>query len=218
MKSINKQKKLIFPCDFYKHKGLKNTCIKVVGWKRSCRYHKKIGQKIAFEDIVPKNFCIFAYHAIYPYALSLLYDGRSNKKVVVYCPASKNSILMEIIAYPRKLKSFYNLAEKCLRLIGYPHDIIDKIVKIRVVGIKGKCPRGITKGDEFEFNINNKSELCPASFSTLLPFILAKLVNPKDNTIIQCPADACKIRYNIKVKYEQKRKSKKDSSFFCSCP
>lgn len=193
-----RQKKVTYPCDFYKDNRLKNTCVRVADWRRSCRYHRKIGQKLNFKKIVPKNFCIFAYHAIYPYALSLLYDGkRPCKKVEVCCPASKDSILMEISANPRKLKHLYNLTEKCFRLIGKPQDIIDKTVKIKVFGVKGKCPININKGDEFRFNIIDKLELCPASFNSLLPFILSKLTNPEEDIIIQCPSDACRIRYII---------------------
>lgn len=163
----------------------KNIKIKVVGWRRSCRYHKKIGQII--ERVIPNNFCLFAYHSLYPYALSMLYDGKSNN-VKVYCPASK--VLIEINSYPRKFKSLFNLAEKFFRFIGMPQDILDKEVRIKI--LKSSCPKGIKENDVFKFNIKSKIELCPASFNMLLPFMLNK-----SNSIVQCPADACRIRYKI---------------------
>ena len=203
MKKSESQRESIEPCDFYKNGKLKDAKIRVVGWKRSCRYHRKIGQELPFKKIVPDGFCIFAYHTLYPHALSLLYDGGNpDKKLEVFCPASKNSIVMSVTAHPRRLGFLYNLAEKILRIACMPQDIIDKRVKIEVIDVKGKCPIGIEKGSCFEFNIGDKLELCPASFNTILPFLLAKLSNPTNDAsiecpAIQCPADACRIQYEI---------------------
>ena len=104
---------------------------------------------------------------------------------------------MEVSTIPRKFKHLYNAAEKSFRLIGKPQDIIDKNVNIKVLEVNGKCPINIVKGDKFRFNIDDKQELCPASFNLLLPFILSKLANQNENMVLQCPSDACRIRYKI---------------------
>lgn len=196
------KKKIESLCDFYRTRSFDEFLVKVVGWKRSCRYHRKIGQILNFENIVPKDFCIFAYHSVYSYILSLLYDGKvrnNNGLVKVFCPGTDSYICMDIQTKKRKFVGVYNLAEKCFRMIGMPQDIIDKEVDINVSDVKGVCPKNIKKGSVFKFNIADQLELCPASFNTMLPFIMSKLGNSKKNIMVQCPSEACKIKYKIDI-------------------
>jgi uncharacterized repeat protein (TIGR04076 family) len=169
--------------------------IETVGWKRTCKYHKRKGQRFASERLLPYGMCPFAYHSAYPSALSLLYGGLCRKKpsVELWCPGHKNAIRMRVSASKRPLAAVFNLAEKAFRLLGIPQDMIDNNVKIEVIGAEGECPQGIAAGQSFDFNTSDRRELCPASFYGLLAFI----VSGKGGTM-RCPSEACAIRYRIK--------------------
>ncbi|MDD5163926.1 MAG: hypothetical protein PHD95_07025 [Candidatus ainarchaeum sp.] len=173
-----------------------NASVRVSGMARKCRYQKKAGQRYSFEELMPKNFCAFAYCSAYPLALSLIYNGRplGLDSRIVFCPGCSNRVKMEIFTRQRRMAPVYNLAEKAFRFFGIPQDVIERKAVARAVEVTGKCPAGIKKGFEIEFNFNDQKKICPASLYTLLPLLAGEGEGEK----CSCPSILCRVEYEVK--------------------
>lgn len=171
--------------------------------RNGCRYHKIIGQEYNLKSITPANLCPDAFHSAYPYCLALLYDAEI-KHVRIKCPNDSNYITMKISKHtflPEFAEKLKNKFLKTATRLGFSGDIIIAKVKIKIENIKGVCPAEYTVGDEFEFNIRKQTELCPASFASVFPFIgnnRATYWREKNSSVcIQCP-DRTGAVYEIK--------------------
>lgn len=151
--------------------------IKASAVKSPCRYHSSPGGIVR---VAPIGLCLDAFHAIYPYALAMLYDANfkndgAHSSVSICCPSPKYKVVFKIKrvqAVSNGIKVLKNILAKIFETFFYPIDVINYKVIYTVSGIQGKCPAGHKIGEQFEFNLWDKEELCPASFHSAFPFLL----------------------------------------------
>ncbi|MBI5562816.1 MAG: TIGR04076 family protein [Deltaproteobacteria bacterium] len=143
-----------------------------------CRYHKRPVDNL---KTGPEGLCKDAHHALYPYALELLYDGippdADRGALTVNCPGVTNKVVFRIEkrgAMPRWLKAARDAAAKIFEVAFYPVDLMDGKVTYAVDRVDGSCPAGHRAGDVYGFNAGDKKELCPASFHAVYPYIFLK--------------------------------------------
>ncbi|MDI6717454.1 MAG: hypothetical protein QMD86_00150 [Patescibacteria group bacterium] len=173
---------------------------------KGCGYCKT-GKEIYNNDALhPKNFCIDAYYAVYPYLLALLYNAKFGKQldkneIVVSCPNASDPTLLKISYRFKKIKFILNIAEKIFRKLGFPKDAIDKLIKLEVLNSGNNC--ALKKGDECEIKIPDIKELCPASFFSVYPLIHLYNRNESlkkygaDRIKFFCPDSATDIAYSV---------------------
>lgn len=174
-----------------------------------CKYHKEFRKnKYTFQNIVPRNLCPDLFYIAYPFCLAFLYDATIDKKKkrVVSCPNPKANVKIEIKLKPIIFKSLINKIERLARKYWRPLNLPDKRILLRIVSVDGDCPRGHKKNQDFEFNIGFFSELCPASFHSIYPFIfliarkrLSRFSDTRDSIKIGCPDIKNKITYKIQA-------------------
>jgi uncharacterized repeat protein (TIGR04076 family) len=187
--------------------------VSVVSHSRLCRYYQRPGRSVPFERLIPPGFCLPAYYAAYPYALSLLYDGVNFEKIgrehaaSLTCHNSSDCIHMRVRTKRNIFSPLLNFVETVLRALGFPKDVLDKTVEIQVVGSQGNCVKDLTAGRIVYLNLYNREELCPALFHNLFPFIvmLDKRVFPywaeeRRRIDVHCPNAAADIVYRIDIK------------------
>lgn len=147
--------------------------------KSPCRYHSN---PVDIEHIAPVGLCLDALHVAYPYGLALLYDASfayrgKEDSVYVRCPSPQNGVVLEVkrvLSAPKFVNLLKTFAANIFEALFYPVDIINCRIVYTVSDVKGSCPAGHRIGEQFEFNIWNKNELCPASFHSLFPHLFLK--------------------------------------------
>jgi uncharacterized repeat protein (TIGR04076 family) len=144
--------------------------------KKICKYHKRRWQEFGHNEIAD-TLCFDAYHVAYPYCLAMLYnaklDGFGKNAMQIKCPRI-NGVVLEISRRRRwniVILFSKRILEWLFKKIGFPLDIEDWRIKIKVTKNLGNCPKHKI-GDTYMFNIRRTNELCPASFYTLYPYIL----------------------------------------------
>lgn len=159
-------------CSNYPHKGVEVELI-----KNPCRYHKYESQEYCGKKLAPFKFCFDAFYVAYSYCFALLYGAKfefgNSDSVKIRCPAIKNFIIMEIRKkriFPKFVIALKEKLIKFLQRLNIPCEFPHQKIKIRVME-NNNCPAGYRLGEEFEFNIWKKDELCPAGFNALFPFI-----------------------------------------------
>lgn len=186
--------------------------ISVVSHNQACRYYKKPGSVIKRSKWVPAGFCLPAYYYAYPNALSLTYDGRGDKQDkkeqidYLVCPGNEQ-VKMEIKTQRNSLTPIMNLMERILRFIGRPKDAIDKEVKIKVIE-NMNCPQELELNQTFNFNLHDKTEICPAVWYNFFPYLvmLSKGAFPywsskeSQSIDVHCPDAGAEIIHRINAK------------------
>ncbi|HME54237.1 MAG TPA: hypothetical protein VKM55_18580 [Candidatus Lokiarchaeia archaeon] len=171
------------------------SSISVVGMNRSCKYHRRL-QVFLPQELVPDNTCAIAYHSLYPTMLSLLYHGKLKKKLLMHCPGIENTVTFILERTSKPTKFLLTIAEKLLRFLRFPMDIIADRVTIRVSNIDGNCIGNLKTGDKFLFG--SKNILCASSFDNLLGAIVDQAsVDESCKHIFQCTSDACRVQYKL---------------------
>ena len=165
--------------------------LKTGHYKRTCRYHRKPDQEFKGNHLYPQGCCPHLYLAVYPYALSLLYDaeymqsdGKADRKITTCCPSVINNVTVAVgikWAFPYIVRRLKKAAIRTLQFLKIPAEYPDKNVLLRVIEVNGNCPLYIKKNDVFKFNLHNRQELCPASFYNLYPALLKCATGPKSN-------------------------------------
>lgn len=186
--------------------------VRVVSHSRACRYYKKPGTLVAQDKLVPQGFCLPAYFRVYPSALSLLYDGSDfaqgkNGKFNCLACSGNNQVELKVETQRNIFSPLMNLIEKILRFVGWPKDALDKEVKITPTKINSHCPKNLELDQIFNFNLRDKSELCPAVFYNFFPYwaMLAQGIMPYwGNTAekeidIHCPDAGASIVHKLKI-------------------
>lgn len=174
-----------------------NTRIKVIGFKKGCKYQNKMGEEFTTEQLTPPGLCLHAYHISYPYCLGLFYGIKNENRnfTMIKCPNPKNPTTFKIYRIPIKNKiiKVVNISKRIIsKITGLPIDPIDKKIYIKVIKRGSKCLMNYNIGKEFEFN--TKDGLCPASFYSIYPMILSS----KNKSIkVSCPSHKEKITYRI---------------------
>ena len=164
--------------------------VTAVELKKKCRYHKRENQVYSSDSIAPKGLCFDAFHAAYPYCLALLYDadftGSCHKnagkdEVEIQCPMGCMRMrVTRIHSLPKPVKFLKTAAEKIFKRLLFPPDVPDYRIRIMVEESSSECPH--KGGEEYYLNIRKTSELCPASFDALYPFL-----GVTDMRLVHCP-------------------------------
>ncbi|MBU0761927.1 MAG: hypothetical protein KKD39_02785 [Candidatus Altiarchaeota archaeon] len=188
----SKSSKAVGSCFLEGEVSKRLSSVEVTGMLRGCAYHRGKA-KYDFDRVSPKGFCLFAYHLIYPPALSRLYSGVCDDEVRVRCPGTKNYIVMKIIRRPKPFRVLYVFLEWFFRRVNFCQDITFDRVFVEVSEVKG-CPANVAEGFSFEFGV--KGLLCPASFDNLF----SQIVNSDREGVFQCPAAPCRIKFGLGLK------------------
>jgi len=157
--------------------NIPETAVEILRHSPQCRYYQKPGP-VKWQQLVPPGFCLSAYAQGYPYALSLLYDGKNfaelgkEQGTTLLCPNAAAPISFQVRTRHHLLSWPLNILEKLLRRMGWPRDVIDKLVVFAIVPPPKPCPMNLRAGQKFFFNIYNRCEVCPAVFYTVFPFML----------------------------------------------
>jgi len=143
-----------------------------------CKYHKRANQTFQTNDIV-RDFCPYIFFVAYPYCLALLYNAKfakNNDSIKLCCP--QNSGIVFTISRKRcwslPVGAFYKFLKWISQKISFPLDIEDYHIQLEIVDDKSTCPKKLTRGSTYQFNINKLDELCPASFYQLFPFLFGR--------------------------------------------
>lgn len=148
--------------DFF---SIKADIVEEIG---NCPLGHKKGESFKFQDILPNGFCPLAFYAIFPYYLTLIHSGsfewvRKGEHVRVQCP-KVNGVVMEV-----------ELVDQ---------DTLGKgTVRVKVIEVKGLCPRGHKKGDRFDLS-SQEQALCFKAMAMLIPF---KIKNDNRSRQYRCP-------------------------------
>lgn len=152
-------------CPDFKHHKLSMSKMGKV-----CKYHKLFGQEFVDEQI-GSGLCPHLHNVAYPHALARLYGAdKSLSEKTLACPKHTN---VEISIITRKKFgiakwTWFYLLKKSTKIIGLPWDgelfSIHYIVKNKDTG----------EQQVFDFNIDDKMVLCPATLYTIFPPISGK--------------------------------------------
>lgn len=171
--------------------------IRVEGIENRCRYHKT---KCAYEkSLLPGNFCMEAFHRIYPQALALLYSPRKKvndrRSFEHSCPDCSGtvSIKTEIMPrFPSKLVFLRKILEKLFAVIFFPYDFIDHNIIFTVKKSASAPGCRLDEKMEYRFNMLDKRYPCPSSLHALYPYMLLAANNirlpwPDEGYLFHCP-------------------------------
>lgn len=161
-------------CFPYKEQQIRATAV-----GSPCRYHSS---PTGIERSSPAGMCLAAFHVAYPYGLALLYDGKfasANGKETAYvrCPNHRGGIVLEVkrvLVTSTVVRYLKSVAARAFELLFHPVDIIDHKIVYTVSDVQGNCPAHHKVSQQFELNIWDKKELCPASFHSLYPYLSLK--------------------------------------------
>ena len=175
--------------------GLQYCELSTAPFSRPCRYHKIQSQEFHGQNLYPSGFCPHLYKTAYPYGLALLYDGMiSGQFARVRCPSSTDSVELNIrVRYSLSpvLRYLKRIAIRFLQLIGIDGEYPDRDIVLEVSRVNGECPRGLKEGQLFLLNVNNRAELCPASFYAAYPGFIKSSIKQETTTgkknMVHCP-------------------------------
>ncbi|HHT9140540.1 MAG TPA: TIGR04076 family protein [Candidatus Tripitaka californicus] len=153
--------------------------VKAATVKSPCRYHTA---PTAMGRVSPEGMCLSAFHTAYPYSLGLLYDakfvnGGGGGPIRLRCPNPRGGVELEVKRVPTTssvVRLLKGIGARVFELISRPVDVIDHKIVYTICGVQGTCPARHRVGEEFEFNLWSKEELCPASFHSLYPYLFLK--------------------------------------------
>ena len=199
MEEVNKEFNLLTP------KDLKSVKLKVIKSNGGCKYHPEIGQEISLEKSLPEGMCPYAYIAAYPYALSLLYDAEfswrkkvDKDSVVAQCFRSRNQMVFKV-----KRVSNPDLDKELLK--KYEEERYKIYIELIEKKNGGKdCSdclsyKNMVVGKQFEFNRGDLSEICPAVFNQIAPYLreLASLSKGNQSIQVACPDPKTDVIFEI---------------------
>ena len=114
-----------------------------------CPNFKKVYSE---SELSPQGLCLLAFHAIYPYYLTLTNGGwfrwvKPKDGVIVQCPNPKGALEMKV---------FLNNS--------------DNTVRIEILQARGNCPKGHKKGDVFVLRPDT-FKFCPKALGAFIPYL-----------------------------------------------
>ena len=174
-----------------------------------CRYHKK-GLKYSDSQMIPKGLCAEAFHSIYPFALGLLYRTNSNytkDSCFVRCP--EGNVIFEVRRVPKKFLKRMEFQLKRIVNIIYPVDPREYDILISVSESSDTCAMNHGIGQEYEFNQEKKTELCPAAFDSLFPFVYATASSENNDSgdyLLSCQDHLTNIVFNVSLNQREEEK------------
>ena len=135
-----------------------------------CKYHKLAHQEFNAEE-TSSGICPILHNSVYPQGLSALYGGGCNG--TFRCPINEKVQAQVVLRKKWSLPvyGFYWLLIKVTRVIGLPWDCELYDVYYEIDGDSSCAYHG---GKEARrFNSDNRQQLCPATYYTILPALMA---------------------------------------------
>jgi len=128
----------------------------------------------------PDGLCLEAFHALYPlgFAMFTAPDKRVPNGVKVCCPAGKAMFSL----FRRPFRQISYLPEQIVRRLAsliVDCEVLRWRIFIRVESVQD-CPFGQKVGEEFEINIGNTDDLCPAAANNFTPYFAPVIANNAD--------------------------------------
>lgn len=178
-------------CTLYYSLGEKELGVAELTGK--CRYHK-CKENFPSTAISPDGLCPAAFNVLYPHCLSMLSRGKypkeGNKDVCkIKCPGKPGRVQFNIFRKSFKRRGIEKLKLYFKKFVDLfiPVGLLERRVFIEVVKVDS-CPFNYEQGREFEVNIGDKKEICPAAFYSLYPFYLSFIDKAKNsNCLVPCP-------------------------------
>lgn len=120
--------------------------------KTNCKWRNRFKEVYTESNLTLQNFCIMAFHSVYPYYLTLTKGGwfkwvKHGDGVVVQCPNPKDAVEMKV----------------------FKDDSSDGIC-VEVIRSRGECPKEYKKGDVFLLN-DKTFKFCPNALDAFVPYI-----------------------------------------------
>jgi uncharacterized repeat protein (TIGR04076 family) len=159
-----------------------------------CRYHRR-ERSLQLSQIGPDGLCLEAFHAVYPTAFSMFSASPEDVEngVQRVCPAGE--VVVSLHRRPfRQLKSLPEQLLRRLASVVLPVEVLRWRIFVRIDRV-GECPYNYQPGDEYEVNIGNTGDLCPAaatnSFPYFVPFIQQSTASAP---LVNCPDHLTNVR------------------------
>lgn len=145
------------------------------------RWKDKEEEEITSQDILPKNFCILAFHSIYPYMQTYFTGGwfnwvNYNEHVIVNCPHPEG-IAMYIKSINKNSSSVF---------------------RVEVMKNSCKCYKRYSLRDSFYFNFNEENVLRYGMLDKIIPFFDRFSLKDRSPIDFSCIYKGEKILFNIK--------------------
>ena len=192
------------------HSALKENKVVLTSLRAACLFHKHAGETFLMSRLSPQGICAHAFHAGYPYYLSLMYDGlkdRARSGVAFRCKGCDCSAVWLVRALPNGFTPLLKLVACLLRILGRGFDVPDRVLEFKLLSLTGECPFGHRLGAEFRSDLFHlffrKDAFCPQSFYTLYPFLTsdgAAIHTPWDGIepgAVSCPAYLQQATYSV---------------------
>jgi len=138
-----------------------------------CRYHK-LPRREYYDQYnwIPNGMCPELYHAAYPTCLAAIYGGGWHFPDTVVCPNS-GKVRLKIRVVDRAAYELRKAVMQSLQKIGLNTELPLRRCYLKVEETSPDCPFEMKLGREFEFNMGDLPELCPAMFHNAYPALVA---------------------------------------------
>ena len=180
-------------CELLKQVERDKKTLKVSELAMRCRYHKNNQQRYGFNEYFKDFKCLELFHAIYPKALALMYDGLfSDKELIINCPNIDNTVTVRLVTEPVRsiVKKTVNRVKEFLWILR-PMDVVKIVVFVEVVSVLGVCRAGHRLGDKLE--IYHKNTMCPQALYSVFPAVLLS----EEGLCCQCPSSVNKVAFQV---------------------
>ena len=126
--------------------------LNVVSENTNCQWCLRFKKTYLISDLLPQGICLSAFHAIYPYYLTLTNGGwfkwvMPGDGVIVQCPSPEGALEMKVYK-----------------------DISNNEVRVEVLQTRGYCPKEHKKGDVFILR-PEKFSFCPKALDAIIPYL-----------------------------------------------
>lgn len=138
-----------------------------------CRYHR-LPRRVHYDNrlLAPRGMCIDLFHAAYPYGLGMMYGAKFQEPIVVSCPYPSANVCVKLEVKTLLTKPLRRFIAYVLSKIGRKVEIPGiRLIMTILQGANSNCPCAYTQGTQFQFNIWQGKEVCPALFDALYPAV-----------------------------------------------
>lgn len=193
----------------------KKSKIKIIPKNRRCRYHRS-KRDIPFFKAVPDGFCVEAFHASFPAAFAMLSTDRNLFKngCKVICPAGMCRFELNRKPLLNILLLLRQLAHWVISFV-YPIEVLWWKTSIKVLE-SADCPYDFKIGSEYEINVGQTDDLCPAAFNNVYPSIIKNIFNGNrpHNYQLACPDH----KTNVSIEFNSNGTDLSDKPYEKICP
>jgi len=170
----------------------RHNSISICDFNNGCAYFRKKGITFKAKQLYGEHMPMDAFYLIYPYYLSLLYDGKredgayfSNIRYI----SDEKEYFWNIAPQKYVLTPFLNLGDRLFRAIRFPYDFVNKKVVLSKTDSPIKTKPHKNASDAFVLdhykNYIERKLFCPAAFYHLYLFFSS---DKKDSLKVVCPS------------------------------